>query len=152
MLMNMFEFAYEEGDKITELFRPKDISYFRNKYNNNCFGFAQHCCAMLTEGNVLCSMLTFKNGHNFVDDGIKVWDDINHKHNLYTHHSVVLLGDCIMDMLHSDRLISTQEYVRGLEKDNPNLQLDNAMTGCWYNSEGYPVKVTLDNLKSGIYD
>lgn len=141
----MKEFVFEDGDKINLLFGEKDITELRNKYICRCYDLADLLCNSLWSSNVLSTVITFKRDKSFIN-GIKIKDELNNTIRTYTHHSVVLLGSCILDLIHTDRLISTSEYVHTLLKLNPDVYVYKPMRHGWYDENGEKIRVDIEYL------
>ena len=75
-----------------------------------------------------------------MDGGIEVYG------RTYTHHTVVLMGEWVIDVLHTSEIIKTKDYILELHKNNPELRIDYTMSTCWYTDEGFPYKPTIDYL------
>lgn len=107
------EYQFSENDLVTELFHKEDIQKLRDFYKNNCYDLARNVSEILRSNNVLCSIITFK-GYSAMADPVQVQSDFDDSMHLYTHHSVIFLGTCFMDILHSNRLFSVKEYLTRL--------------------------------------
>lgn len=146
----MLQFAFSDGDDITEIIKDEFVDTYRTEFADDCAGCAASIAEeLLCDHHVLCSCVTFKSGSSFTDSGVVVRDELHDTDRVYTHHTVLLLGACIMDVLHSNRLIKTTEYVKALLEKNPKLCIDAEMTGSWVNNEGWPVNITVERLLSG---
>lgn len=145
MLCQMCEYQFEDGDLVTEIFSQESIDNIRDKLANMCTVAAEDIVGNLTHSGCLASMITFVNGNSFNLMKIKGLDnDIV----ICTHHSVVLLGDCIMDLLYSDKLVRTKDYIASLKLLNPELCIKSTMSGNWYGNEGYPIPITMELLEN----
>ncbi|GEM_PF-5222179 len=126
-------------------FEPEVLRKLRKEYENNCFGLAEAIVrsGMGTEDGkmILASVITFKNGHTL---NLKM-KDRNGTVRTFSHHSVVLLGEYIMDVLHQDKLFKTKDYIDMLKKDNPELRLDTMMS-FWYTDDGWQYVPTLEEI------
>lgn len=135
VLVHFDEYQFSEGDLITELFTKEDVQKLRDFYKNNCYDLAQNVSETLRNNNVLHSIITFK-GYSAMADPVQVQSDFDDCMHLYTHHSVIFLGTCFMDILHSDRLFSVKEYL--IRLSCRELQVDLNMSTNVFNKEGYP--------------
>ena len=141
------EYQFSEGDLVTELFHKEDIQKLRDLYKNNCYGLARSVSETLRNNNVLCSIITFK-GYSAMADPIQVQSDFDDSMHLYTHHSVIFLGTCFMDILHSNRLFSVKEYLTRLYCRE--LQISSLMSMSVFNTKGYPVAPSLEFFNNYI--
>ena len=148
MVVYMNEYKFAEGDKATEIYSQHDIDSLRRQFDGNCYNLAFALAKQLHDHGIIASLVTFRNG---TKNGITVWSDLDNCYKTYGFHAVVLLGDCIMDLSHTDRLISTSEYVERLKGNNSKLRIDQSMTGVWYTGDGYECPVTLESLSSGVW-
>lgn len=141
------EYQFSEGDLVTELFHKEDVQKLRDFYKNNCYGLAQSISETLRSNNVLCSIITFK-CYSAMADSVQVQSDFDDFMHLYTHHSVIFLGTCFMDILHSNRLFSVKEYLTRLYCRELQIFLD--MSTNIYDSNGYPVTPSLEFFNNYI--
>lgn len=141
------EYQFSDGDLVTGLFHKEDVQKFRDFYKNNCYGLAQSISETLRSNNVLCSIITFK-GYSAMADPVQVQSDFDDSMHLYTHHSVIFLGICFMDILHSNRLFSVKEYLTRLYCRELQISLD--MSTNVYDSNGYPVTPSLEFFNNYI--
>jgi len=130
MLIGKFEISWDSYKDVNDLFSKDTVDKVREHFKENCTGAANLLRDILDENNILASTITFKNGHAFVDEPLKVF---GHK---YTHHSLTLVGNGIIDILHSDKIFQTKEYIEMLEKDNPKLRIDSDLSMGWFTQEG----------------
>lgn len=141
------EYQFSENDLVNELFHKEDIQKLRDFYKNNCYDLARNVSEILRSNNVLCSIITFK-GYSAMADPVQVQSDFDDSMHLYTHHSVIFLGTCFMDILHSNRLFSVKEYLTRLCCMGLQVSLD--MSTSVYNSDGYPVTPSLEFFNNYI--
>ena len=142
----MDEYLFDEGDMIKNVLSG-DLNVLREIYAGNCVDLANYVKGICLANRLLASVITFKNPKCFLNP-LKVTDELTNTERTYTHHSVVLLGACIMDILHTDRLISTREYVRHLRELNPDVKVYSALSDGWFDSAGYLIPVNLDYLEN----
>lgn len=140
MMIMMNELPYDACNSIYDIFLSDDIKMFREKYVNNCYGVAEVIKDSLNKSGYLAEIITFKNGNAFLDGGIKV------SNHTYTHHTIVLMGEWIIDVLHTDDIVKTKDYILELQKLNPKLRIDYTMSTCWYTNDGFPYKPSIQNL------
>lgn len=141
--MEYSEYDYIDGALINDHL-GMDLDGLRKEFHNNCYGLATELTAGFMSQGVLASTITFKNGHSL---DVKVNDYYDNDIKCYAFHSVILLGNCVLDILHSDKFISTSRYVKEMQKINPELRLDKFMTEPWYDENGYPMGLDIDKLK-----
>lgn len=141
------EYQFSEGDLVTGLFHKEDVQKLRDSYKNNCYGLAQSVSETLRNNNVLCSIITFK-GYSAMADPIQVKSDFDDSMHLYTHHSVIFLGTCFMDILHSNRLLSVEEYLTRLHCKE--LHISPPMSTSVFDNKGYPVAPSLEFFNNYI--
>ena len=139
MLM-MKELPYDAYGSLNEIFGDERIKLFREKFDNNCFEVADIIKGIMNQNGIIAEIITFKNGNSFMDGGIEVHG------RTYTHHTVVLMGEWVIDVLHTSEIIKTKDYILELHKNNPELRIDYTMSTCWYTDEGFPYKPTIDYL------
>ena len=136
----MKEIPYDAYKNINEIFSEKVIKKIREDYKNNCVGASDIIKNIMNSNDIIAEIICLKNGHAFTDAPIKVFG------NEYTHHSFVLMGEWIIDILHTNEIIKTKDYILNLQKDNPKLRIDYTLSTCWYNEEDYPYRPTLQDL------
>lgn len=137
----MKEYIFEDGDTVYELLGKKSVEYIRADYKNHCFGVAKCLYNVLLKVGIMSAFITFKTESPFVNS-LKVWD------KEYMHHSVLFLGDCILDLLHSDMLIPIKDYVDMLNENNKDWVVVQDMSSCWYNESDIPFAITKSFLES----
>lgn len=128
------EYQFSEDGLVTELFHKEDVQKLRDFYKNNCYGLARSVSETLRSNNVLCSIITFK-GYSAMADPVQVQSDFDDSMHLYTYHSVIFLGTCFLDILHSDRLFSVKDYL--LRLCCRELQIYLNMSTNVFTKEGY---------------
>ena len=143
-IIYMKEINFSTYKDVYDIFGEKIVKEFRKK-QGGCLDVAWGLKDIFNKNGILAEIVTFKNGNAFLDGGIKVYDKV------YMFHSVVLLGDGIVDILHTDAIVPTKVYIEELEEVNPKLRLDYTLSTCWYDDEGYPIKPSLDYLKNYKY-
>lgn len=62
-------------------------------------------------------------------------------------HSVILLGNCILEPLKSSRFLSTLEYIDELYELNDELRVDISLSDDWIDDDGTQIKLTIDKMK-----
>lgn len=140
-LVWMNELPYDAYSDLVCIFGADTLRQLREEFKGNCVGLAEVVKDILNAGDFLAEIITFKNGNAFLDGGIT----INLVHN-YTHHAVVLMGEWVIDILHTDKIIKTKDYIIELQKYNPKLRIDYMLSTGWYTDDGYPYMPSIDDL------
>ena len=138
MLVYVKEIPYDAYKDMNEVIGKDSIKELRKTYHNNCYELALALKCIFNRNNILAEVITFKNGSAF--------NGINVNGNTYTHHTVVLLGDSLIDLLHSDKFILTADYITKLKEDNSQLRIDYTLSTGWYDKDGYKYNPTLQDL------
>lgn len=140
MVAMLMEIPYGEYASLSDIFGSDAINQLRKDFKNNCTSLAEAIKYTFNRQEYLAEIITFKNGNAYSDGGITV------NGNNYTHHTIVLMGEWIIDLLHSDNIIKTKDYVIELKRHNPKLRIDYTMSTGWYTNEGYLYRPSLDDL------
>lgn len=139
----VIELPFDTKHDLTKMFDPPiEVDTLCKEFPNDCFGLALKLREIFIQAGVLAEYVTLKNGNAFSDGGILV----NNKR--YTHHTVVLMGEWVIDLLNSTKGLSTKKYIEKLERDNPKLRIDYTMSTYWYDNDGFPIQLTLEDLKN----
>ena len=139
-MLIMNEIPYDGYNSLIEIFGEDTIKEFRKNYKGKCYEVAEIIKTSLNSNGFIAEIITLKNGNAFLDGCINVSD------NVYTHHTVVLMGEWIIDVLHTDNIVKTKDYILELQEDNPKLRIDYTLSTCWYTKEGLPYKPTIQDL------
>lgn len=139
-LVLMNELPYDAYSDLVCIFGADTLRRLREEFKDNCVGLAEVVKDILNAGNFLAEIITFKNGNAFLDGGIKILD------HTYTHHTVVLMGEWVIDILHTDKIIKTRDYIIELQKYNPKLRIDYTLSTGWYTDDGYLYRPSIDDL------
>jgi hypothetical protein len=137
----MNEIPYDAYSDLVCIFGADTLSQLREEFKDNCVGLAQTVKMIMNTNGFLAEIITFKNGNAFLDGGITI--NLDHT---YTHHAVVLMGDWVIDVLHTDKIIKTKDYIIELQKHNPKLRIDYTLSTGWYTDNGYPYKPNINDL------
>ena len=140
-LVQMNELPYDAYSDLVCIFGADTLRQLREEFKDNCVGLAEVVKDILNAGDFLAEIITFKNGNAFLDGGITINLDNN-----YTHHAVVLMGEWVIDILHTDKIIKTRDYIIELQKYNPKLRIDYTLSTGWYTDDGYPYMPSIDDL------
>lgn len=140
MIITMNEIPYGACESINDIFMADDIKMFREKYANNCYGVAEVIKDSLNKCGFLAEIITFKNENSFLEGGIKL------SNHVYTHHTIVLMGEWIIDVLHTDDIVKTKDYILELQKLNSKLRIDYTMSTCWYTNDGLSYEPSIQDL------
>ena len=120
------------------------VAWLRSTYKNRSDDAVKHII-MEVNASMLCSRVCFTNG----DSDIEVYDYINKTWNSYKNYSVLFCGEVIIDILNSNKYLSTKNYIKQLEKRNKNLNVDNTRSS-WLD-RGELIIPNLDYLKNYNY-
>lgn len=145
----MKRYKRDDETDLFELISESDIKELRKIYSDNCYTLACELYERIFNNGILCSTITFINGSSF-RSGTKdlvVWNELNYEYVRYRFHSVLLLGEYIIDLLHSDKILDTSEYVCDLSRNNKYLSINQSMSGVWYDDLGAPFQVQLRYLR-----
>ena len=121
----MKEYKYVDGAKVLDLVPGSVVDSVKDL---NCYEAACEVANWLSAHGVRCSIVTFKNGTVTADGCIQVWNDYTKEYEHHTHQSIALLGDSVIDVLHSASLIKTSDYIRGLGENNMKLTIAGELT------------------------
>lgn len=144
-----YEYVFEDSDNVTEIVPADVVAELRHKYADDCYELAADIAQQLLDIGLLCAVATVQNGDPLKGNRVVLWSEIEREHKTYVHHSVVLLGDCIMDLLHYDKLIRTETYFNGLMQSHEALSVVQDLSGVWYDAEGNECEITVERLSSG---
>lgn len=139
-IVQVNEVPYDAFTDLVAIFGTDTLNKLREKFNKNCVGLAEYIKGIMNASGILAEVITFKNGNAFLDGGIKIKDCIQ------THHAVVLMGDWVIDILNTNKIIKTRDYIIELQKDNPKLRIDYTLSTCWYTDDGYPYSPSINDL------
>ena len=141
LVIQMNELPYDAYSDLVCIFGADTLRQLREEFKDYSVGLAEVVKDILNANGILAEIITFKNGNAFLDGGIT----INLVHN-YTHHAVVLMGEWVIDILHTDKIIKTRDYINVLQKYNPKLLIDYLLSTGWYTDDGYPYMPSIDDL------
>lgn len=142
--MDFVEYDFIDNQLISETL-DLPIDELKKEFRNDCYGLANELTMGFMASGVLAATITFKNGHEL---NLKVKDHYTNEIKTYAFHSVIMLGNCVIDLLHSDRYISTGRYIKEMKKLNPELRLDKFMTEQWYGDNGQPIMLDINALEN----
>lgn len=140
----MNEYVFKRDTTMADFLPWYEVDRLRDRYSADSYACACDIWRMLSGRNIQCTVVVFS-----AVGGIGVRDYNNSCYWFCQQHAVVLLGKYIIDILHSDRLMPTSEYVKNLDNVNSGLYVVEGASGSWYDSEGWKVKVTVNKLISG---
>lgn len=128
-------------NSVNEIFKacPMELDRIRACYLGNCLDAAIVMKDILNKNGVRAEILTFRNGNDW---GIRVFN------NTYTFHCVTFLGDTIIDVLHSDNIFKTKDYVEMLLRDNSKLRVDISLSTGWQTNDS---GVIIPSVKDLLY-
>lgn len=137
----------ESFDKVSCAISQDLILSMRKDMKSNCVGAAETLAEMFRSSGIIATCIMFKSRGNAFLNPLTVFNELTNENNIYTHHTIVLFGDCCMDLLHSDRIIPIKEYIEKLELLNVNgIRLDSS--SMMYNANGFLYCPTLEDLKN----
>ena len=141
LVIQMKELPYDAYSDLVCIFGADTLRQLREKFKDNCIGLAEVVKNIMNANDILAEIITFKNGNAFLGGDITI--DLHHN---YTHHAVVLMGEWVIDILHTDKIIKTRDYIIELQKYNPKLRIDYTLSTGWYTDDGYPYMPSIDDL------
>ena len=145
LVIQMNELPYDAYSDLVCIFGADTLRQLREEFKDYSVGLAEVVKDILNANGILAEIITFKNGNAFLDGGIKINLDYNYTHPA-THHAVVLMGEWVIDILHTDKIIKTRDYINVLQKYNPKLRIDYLLSTGWYTDDGYPYMPSIDDL------
>lgn len=141
IIIQMNELPYDAFSSLIDIFGADTLNQLRIAFKGNCVGLAETIKNTFNAQGYLAEIITFKNGNAFLDGGIRINSD-----HIYTHHTIVLMGEWIIDLLHSNNIIKTKDYIIELQKYNPKLRIDYTLSTGWYTDDGYLYRPNIDDL------
>ena len=144
--VEVYEIRYIPGeyDKLTHIFKESYIKNLRKRFKKDGVGLAYKITADLVKQMFMASVIVFINR----DGSIKIKDDRNNKIVEHSANAVVWLGDSIIDLLHSDRIIPISEYIKSLRDINKGIIELDALLSTAYSDIGKEITPTLDWLEN----
>lgn len=136
----LYEMSPDAYESVQDIFGAEEVDKLRSVFGEHPKGSlyaANYMRKILNANGILAELLTFRGVGE-----IKVYD-----RRVY-FHTVLLLGECLIDILNSDDIILTRAYITKLESDNSNIHIDNFMSSGWWNENGYHNVPTLKELKA----
>lgn len=134
---------YDTFESVEAIFSKAEgkaaVQKLRKDFKHNSFGVAELIKEAFNANGIISKVITFKNG-KASDRGINVSGHIS------TWHTVVLTGEWVIDILHSDELIKTKDYIAELQRHNPKLRIDYKMSTDWHTEDGFLYRPSLDDL------
>ena len=140
-MIMMNELPYDAYSSLIDIFGFDTINQLRVAFKDNCVGLAEVIKNIFNSQGYLAEIITLKNGNAFLDGGIRIDSD-----HIYTYHVIVLMGEWVIDLLHTDNIVKTKDYLIELQKNNPKLRIDYTLSTCWYTDDGYPYRPSIDDL------
>ena len=122
----IYEFSYASigGGHINEAIDPTFIANMREQYGKNTVAMAYEIADWLTARNYMASVLTFMCVQGINEEILLVRDELNNNEiKEYYTHSIVWLGDCVIDAANSNRIILTPEYIKRIKELNVGFEV-----------------------------
>lgn len=141
-ILNTYNFV--DGDLIGEVIEKEDIVRFRRAFEKDSYRLATMLKLELESKGILASVLTFTTNEEN-ENGISVYNELLERYDSYKEISVVYMGSCVLDILHSDRLIPVKEYLTRIS-NNRGILVNEEKTTIWYNDNCKAFKPDLDYL------
>ena len=138
------EYTFEDFTKVEDVFPDGSFRDVKRNCKTKSYALAEEAVRVLRLHGVMSSVVTFEN-----DAGFTLWSELDRKHKTYTTHSVVLVGDFVLDIDNCGMVIRTGVYVEDLVRRFSNLRIVESKTGNWWDAEGKSCQITLDKLLSG---
>lgn len=142
--INLDEYTYNANEPIWKQFPNLDLDELRKTFKDDSHGLAAEMSYFLRQQGILAACVTFKNGHLF---NMQIKNDLTCKIEDCLSHSVILLGNCVLDPLKSSRFLSTIEYIDELYELNDELRVDKTLSDDWVDDDGTQIKLTIDKIK-----
>lgn len=141
-ILNTYNFV--DGDLIEEVIEKKDIVRFRGAFEKDSYRLATMLKLELESKGILASVLTFATNEEN-KNGISVYNELLERYDSCKEISVVYMGSCVLDILHSDRLIPVKEYLTRISS-NRGILVNEEKTTIWYDDNCKAFKPDLDYL------
>lgn len=139
-------FAKDVFDRVECALDKSTINVLRDGSQNDTVGVAEKVRESFLDNKIIATTIVFKGTRMGLLSGIKVFNELTEEEMIYPQHGVVLLRDCCIDLLHSDRVIPIKEYIEMLEKVNTEgITLD--VTSKWFSPSGVIEAPTIAQLK-----
>jgi len=94
--INLDEYIYNANEPICNQFPNIDLGELRETFKADSHGLAAEMSYFLRQQGILASCVTFKNGHSL---NMKIKNDLTCQIEECIAHSVILLGNCLLDPL-----------------------------------------------------
>ncbi|MFI3200613.1 MAG: hypothetical protein R3Y54_03680 [Eubacteriales bacterium] len=146
--MEVVELSYAKDlfDRVECTIDQDTIKMIRAGAQNDLVGVAEKLLETFLENNIIATIVVFKGNGSGLLNSVKVYCELTKEEKIYTRHAIVLFKDCCIDLLHSDRIIPMKEYMKRMEKVNPEgFQIDPSSK--WLNEEKAIVIPTIEDLK-----
>lgn len=137
---------FNVGDGIESVIGAADITRLRCSYGKDSYGVAIDAYNLLMRCDVESCVVTFINVGVAGKPGVVIRDDINGRYVSGAYHSVLLLDDCVLDILYSDVLLSVSDYVGKMRHNTPMLHIDAVRSGSWYCINGVEYQLSVSSL------
>lgn len=128
--ISLEELPYDSYDSLEDIFPQDFIDYARKQYQGNSGALVGELKKLFNEQGYLAEILTFQNG-TYVEDGM-----LNVFGYECCHYSVLLMGEWVIDLLNSDEIVKTRDFILKLMHQNPKLKITPSLTTGWYAPDG----------------
>lgn len=107
------------------------VSHLRRKYKHNSVGIAKGVVMFLNEHGLSAEYITFRNGDSLFKDKVTYWSQSAHAWKRHRNHSIVLVGNQVIDILSADITMDAEDYIRLLQEKNSNLKVVTLLSGTY---------------------
>lgn len=107
--------------KVSDLI-PSDIFGDIRGSRTDSYFVAVNIVGYLTKRGVHCGVATIKS----LTGAVPVWNDFTQEHKFYTSHTVVTIGEYVIDALNSDKLVKMPAYISSLNNSDISFTIENA--------------------------
>ena len=110
---------------VKDLIQPNIVDDLRGSRANS-YTAAVTLVSYLVKRAVHCGVATINTGAIGVGGSMSVWDEFAQQMRFYTKHTVVVMGDFVIDVLHSDKLLKLDSYIDSLDNVDIHFAIENA--------------------------
>lgn len=109
--------------KVTDLI-PSDVTdIYRGSCTDSHF-VAANIAGYLVKRGVHCGIATIKS----LAGTVSVWNDFTQEHKPCTSHTVVTIGEYVIDVLNSDKLVKMPSYIRSFNNSDISFTIENTIS------------------------
>ena len=106
--------------QVTSLINEETVKLVRQR----CIGSPLSCAQFVNQDMIWDRRHACMVVYNGAGGFIAVPNDFSGGPQCYEYHAVVLVGDEVIDLLHSDRLFTVKGWIKRMKRLTPNLQID----------------------------